>query len=215
LTLRGNTRLQIVVVPFDEGGRSEPTIASDTWQASLNPDLAMGADGSLRAAWVEAMGEDQHRIVVASTATEAKEAHSGFLLTEWLERGASLSTDLMALLFFTPYVVGWTVLGWGLVVAGTFLNPDGLRGWWSTLWLWAALPVHLACKRYIAPALMPIGTDPTQIMFVATPVLVGLVLMFIYWRRSETPSLMAAYGLFAATDAVFSLFVALPQTLWN
>ena len=215
LSQRGNARLQIVVAPFNENGPEEHTVASDTWQASLYPDMTVGADGTLRAAWVEAIGEDQHRIVVASTANEAKQALGGFMLSEWLERGVSLSTDVLALLFFAPYIVGWTVLGWGLVAAGTYLNPDRLRGWWSTLWLWAAIPVHLACKRYIAPALMPIGPSPAQLVFVLTPVVIGLILILIYWRRAETPSLMAAYGLFAASDAVFSLFVALPQTLWN
>jgi len=43
----------------------------------------------------------------------------------------------------------------------------------------------------------------------------GAGLMWVYWRRAEEPLLVAAYGLFAGMDAIFSLFVLMPRLVWG
>jgi hypothetical protein len=69
------------------------------------------------------------------------------------------------------------------------------------------------CKRLLFPSLMVLG-DPVEIGLSLAPVVLGAGLMLAYWRRAEEPLLVAAYGLFAGIDAMFSLFVLMPRLLW-
>lgn len=75
--------MQVLVVSFDEEGQSEPVPVTETQSPSYRPDLAVGADGTLRAAWLEAAGDSGYQVAVASTAPEAREALGGFRLTDW------------------------------------------------------------------------------------------------------------------------------------
>jgi len=158
----------------------------------------VGGDGTLRATWLEPIGDDKYQIVVASTAPEALEALGGFRLVEWVGEIATVGFDIMGLLSFAPLVLGWIILPLGLVLVGTFVSPSGVRG----------------CKRFLFPALLPLGPDPAETALSLLPTLLGAGLAWIYWRRVEKPLLLAAYGFFAGTDAIFSLFVMLPRLLW-
>ena len=209
-----SARLQIVLASVDEEGRSGLTIVTKTWSPSLWPDLAVGGDGTLRATWLEPIGDDKYQIVVASTAPEALEALGGFRLVEWVGEIATVGFDIMGLLSFAPLVLGWIILPLGLVLVGTFVSPSGVRGWQAIAWLGVAALLQLACKRFLFPALLPLGPDPAETALSLLPTLLGAGLAWIYWRRVEKPLLLAAYGFFAGTDAIFSLFVMLPRLLW-
>jgi hypothetical protein len=211
---RSSIRLQVVVVPFGAQGRGEPVAVTSTWRASLWPDLAVGADGTLRAAWLEPIGDGVHQVVVASTAPQALDALGGFRLAEWGGKVVGFCFDVSGLLAFSPLVIGWTVLPLGLALVGTFVSHAGLRWWQAAMWLGAAAVLQLVCKWLLFPALMPLGPDPVEIGLLLVPLVLGAGLMWVYWRRAEEPLLAAAYGLFAGVDAVFSLFVLLPRMLW-
>jgi len=74
--------------------------------------------------------------------------------------------------------------------------------------------VQLVCKRLFALGLIPFGPDHVQIALSVVPVVLGIGLMWLYWRRAEEPLLLAAYGLVIGTDAAFSVFVMIPRLLW-
>lgn len=210
--VRSSFRLQIAVAPFDQSGRGDAVLVTDTWQTSLWPDLAAAEDDTLRAAWLETLGDD-YRVVVASTAAAARQALGGFRVQEWLEQAAVLGADALSMLFLAPLVVAWVALPTGLIMVVTFINPDRVRGRTAILWLGLAVVLQLVCKQLIAPTWMPVGFGTGGIVLTVVPLALGLLLMLVYWRRAEEPSLLSAYALFALTDALFSLFVALPFVL--
>lgn len=212
---RGSVRLQVVVVPFDAQGRGEPVAVTNTWRASMWSDLAVGPDGTLRATWLEPIGDDVSQVVVASTAPEALDALGGFRLAEWWGEVVGFWFDMAGLLAFSPLVIGWTVLPLGLVLVGTFVSHGRLPGWKAVAWLGAAAVLQLVCKRFLFPSLMVLGPDPVEIGLSLAPSVLGAGLMWVYWRRAEEPLLVAAYGLFAGMDAIFSLFVLMPRLLWG
>jgi hypothetical protein len=212
---RGNTRLQAAVTPIYSEGFGPPIIISRTWEPSLRTTLALAEDESLRAAWLEATGEDMFKVVVASTDPTARAALGGFRPAEVMERATFIWSDFVGLLFFAPYIIAWMVLPWGLVGVGTILNPDTLEGLRSWIWLWLAPPIHLLCKRYIAPQWAPLGPSLTELSLTVAPLVVGALLMLIYLRRADRPSLLKAYGWFAIVDGLFTLFVTLPLYLWG
>jgi len=212
---RSNIRLQIVVVPFDEKGQGESVLVTRTWSPSVQPDLAVGADGTLRATWFEPIGDDLYQVVVASTAPEARKALGGFRLTEWGGDVAALCFDFIGLLGFAPLALAWTILPLGLVLVATVVRLSSTQRWQETVWLGAAVLLQLTCKRLLFPALVPLGPDPVEIGLFLAPVVLGAGLVWFYWRRAEEPLLVVAYGLFASVDVVFSLFVMLPRILWG
>jgi hypothetical protein len=212
---RSDVRMQVVVVPFKKDGAGEPIIVTKTRPSSVWPDLAVSADGTLRAAWVETLGNDMYRIVAASTAPEAREALGGFRLSEVWNEIATFVFENISLLGYAPYVIGWMVLPLGVLLLLTILFPGGVRGWKAAMWLGIAIILQLASKRYLAPQMLPFELGLEGIVLSAVPVVLGIPLMWIYWRRAKEPLLLAAYGLFIGTDAVFSIFVVLPRLMWT
>jgi hypothetical protein len=212
---RSEVRMQFVVVPFDESGLGEPVAVSKTRPSSIWPDLAVSADSTLKAAWVEPLGNDVFQVVVASTAPEAREALGGFRLAEWGNDVATFVFENVSLLGYTPYVIGWAVLPLGLLLVVTFLSSGGVRGWKAMAWLGVAIILQLACKRFFASPLLPFELGLEGFVLSVTPVALGIALVWSYWRRAKEPLLLAAYGLFIGTDAAFSIFVVLPRLLWS
>lgn len=212
---RSEVRMQFVVVPFDESGPGDPVAISKTRPSSIWPDLAVSADSTLRAAWVEPLGNDVFQVVVASTAPEAREALGGFRLAEWGNDVATFVFENVSLLGYTPYVIGWAVLPLGLLLVVTFSSAGGVRGWKAMAWLGVAIMLQLACKWFFAPPLLPFDLGLEGFVLSVTPVALGIALVWGYWRRAKEPLLLAAYGLFIGTDAAFSIFVVLPRLLWN
>ena len=212
---RSDIRMQLVVVPFDENGASDPVIVTKTRPSSVWPDLAVCADGTLRATWVEPLGNDIFRVVVASTAPEALDALGGFRLAEVWNDVATFVFENVSLLGYAPYVIGWAVLPLGLLLIATFLTPSGVGGWKAAAWLGVAIVAQLASKRFFAPQMLPFELGLEGILFSVIPVALGVLLMWIYWRRAREPLLLAAYGLFIGADAAFSIFVMVPRLLWR
>jgi hypothetical protein len=202
-----------VAAHFDEEGESEPVVVSATRRHSHRPELAAGADGTPRVAWLEAVGDNGYEVVVASAATEALEALGGFRLTDLWGEVLSVWFAGMSLLFYAPMVIGWIVLPLGLVLVVTLVSRISLQGWRALAWLGVVMLLQLACKRFLAPQLTPLQSLVQLGLFLA-PAVLGSGLVWVYWRRAERRSLLTAYGLFAAVDAVFSLFVLLPRVLW-
>ena len=211
---RSDIRMQFVVVPFDENGAGEPVIVTKTRPSSVWPDLAVGGDGTLRATWVEPLGNDMYRVVVASTAPEALESLGGFRLTEFLGGIVAFAFENLSLLGYAPYVIGWAILPLGLLLLATFLTPSGVRGWKAVLWLIGAIILQLASKQFLAPQMLPFELGVEGVALSVIPVAIGIALMWVYWRRAKEPLLLAAYGLFIGTDAAFSVFVMIPRLLW-
>ncbi len=211
---RSSVRLQIILVPFDAQGQGEPVIVTKTWPLSMWPDLAVGADGALRAAWCEPLGNDVYQVVVASTAPEARDALGGFSPVEWWDDVLTLWTDFLGLMGLLPMVFGWVLAPLGLMLVGVFTNPDGLRKRQVVAWLGMAILLQLTGKWFLFPDLLSLGPDPIELGLTAAPIVLGIGLMWVYWRRADEPSLLAAYGLFAGTEIIFSLFVIIPRVLW-
>ncbi|RLC91002.1 MAG: hypothetical protein DRI79_04020 [Chloroflexi bacterium] len=212
--VRSSLLLQVVAVPFDEEGPGDLTVVTGTRHPSLWPDMAAGADGTLRMAWLEAARDGEFQVVVASTAPEARAALGGPRLSEWLDSAAALLFDGLSLLSYAPIVIAWVFLPVGLIVVATWVSGTDLRERRTLAWLGATVLLHLTCKRILAPTMMLLGSDPMQVAFSLVPIGVGIGLMAVYRWRAEHPSLPVAYGLFVAVDTVFSLFVVLPRVLW-
>jgi len=176
--------------------------------------MAAGADGTLRMAWLEAARDGEFQVVVASTAPEARAALGGPRWSEWLDSAAALLFDGLSLLSYAPIVIAWVFLPVGLIVVATWVSGTDLRERRALVWLGATVLLQLACKRLLAPTMMLLGPDPMQVALSLAPMGVGLGLIGVYRWRAKRPSLPVAYGLFAAVDAAFSLFVVLPQVLW-
>ena len=97
----------------------------------------------------------------------------------------------------------------------TMLSPSGVQGWKVVVWLGMAIVLQLLSKRFLAPQMLPFEMGIEGIILCVAPVVIGVVLMWVYWRRAREPLLLAAYGLFIAVDAVFSIFVMVPRLLWG
>lgn len=212
---RGSTRMQIVVMPFDANGPGKPVVVAKTRPSSVWPDLAVSADGTLRAAWVEPLGNDMYRVVVASTTPEARKALGGFRLAEVGDEAATFVFEKVSLLGYAPYMIGWMVLPLGALLLATFLTPGHMQGWKATAWLIVAIVLQLASKWFLAPQMLPFKSGFEGVVLSVTPIVLGISLMWIYWRRAREPILLAAYGLFIGADVVFSVFVMVPRLLWG
>jgi hypothetical protein len=212
---RSDTRMQLVVVPFDENGAGDPVVVTKTRPSSISPDLAVSTDGTLRAAWVEPLGNDLYRVIVASTAPEAREALGGFRLSEVWNDVATFVFENVSLLGYAPYVIGWAVLPVGLLLVATLLTPGGVRGWKAAAWLGAAIVAQVACKRFLAPQMLPFELGIEGIALSIAPVVTSILLMWVYWRRAREPMLLLAFGLCIGVDAAFSIFVMGPRILWG
>ena len=212
---RSDVRMQLVVAPFGENGLGAPIIVTKTRPSSVWPDLAGSADGTLRAAWVEPLGNDMFRVVAASTAPEAREALGGFRLAEVWNDALTSVFEYISLLGYVPYIIGWVIAPLGVLLVATFLSPSGVRGRKVAIWLAVAITLQLVGKRFLAPQMLPFELGVEGITLAVTPVVIGMVLMWVYWRRAKEPLLLAAYGLFAVVDAAFSIFVMVPRLLWN
>ncbi len=210
---RSEVRMQLVLVPFDENGAGEPVIVTKTRYASVWPDLAVSAGGTLRAVWVEPLGGDVFRVVAASTTPEARAALGGLRFAEWGSDVATLVFEHVSLLGYTPYVIGWALLPLGLLLVAMFFNSGGVRGWKAAAWLGMAVVLQLVCKRFFAPRMLPFELGIEGIALALAPVALGVVLMWGYWRRAQAPLLLAAYGLFVGADAAFSIFVMIPRLM--
>jgi hypothetical protein len=212
---RSRARLQVVTIPFDESGQGGSILVTNSWAPSVQPDLAVSADGTLRAAWFEPIGDDLYQIVVASTTPEAREALGGFRLAEWWDNVAGVWLDAIGLLGFAPYMLSWMLLPLGLLLIGTFARPSRMRGWEAAIWLGAAILLQIAGKRYLLSVLIPFGPGLADIALSLAPYALGAGLMWVYWRWKEEPILLVAYCLVIVMDFAFSLFVGMPRLLWT
>jgi hypothetical protein len=207
-------RLQTLAMRLGEEENETPTSISGTQSRSLYPDIAV-ARGTLRAVWLEPIGGEVHQVIVATTGSAAREALGGFLWAEWLQDVALLVMDLVGLLGFLPLVLAWTFLPLGLVLVATWVGGGESSGWQTVLWLGGALTLHLIVKGLVAVQLSPFQTEILEAALALIPVVLGAGAMWLYWRRAEAPSLIAAYGLFAGIDVAYSLFFLMPRVLWG
>jgi hypothetical protein len=81
-------------------------------------------------------------------------------------------------------------------------------------WLGTAILLQLAGKWFLFPDLLSLGPAPVELGLTVAPIVLGIGLMWVYWRRTDEPSLLAAYGLFAGIEIIISLFVTIPRVLW-
>jgi hypothetical protein len=199
---------------LSEEGNEPPVPISSTQTRSLYPDLAVEGD-TLRAAWLEPMGDEMYRVIVANTGSAAREALGGFMWGEWLQDVALLSMDMVGLLAYLPLVLLWTAIPLGLALVATRFSGGESSGWRAALWLGGALIIQLIGKGLVAVQLSPFQTDIDQAALALIPVVLGGGAVWLYWRRAASPTVIAAYGLFAGIDAAYSLFFLLPRVLWT
>jgi hypothetical protein len=162
---------------------------------------ASGSDGWSRGTVVGTAADEVTVAVWEDTTFVAWVAGSGQLRLAWLDAALGLQ--------------GVTDMALGLVLVGTFVSHGRLPGWKAVAWLGAAAVLQLVCRRFLFPSLMVLGPDPVEIGLSLAPSVLGAGLMWVYWRRAEEPLLVAAYGLFAGMDAIFSLFVLMPRLVWG
>jgi hypothetical protein len=211
---RSHILSQVTVVPFHGQTRGEPVPVTATRLHSVWPDLTVGADGTLQVAWLEPAGDGEYKVAVASSDPEAIEALGGFHWADWWSEAATVGFEGLSLLIYTPLVISWMILPMALVALVAFVSHGNLRALWALAWLWVAMLLQLVCKGAIAPKILSLH-DPLQVGLALVPAALAAILVWIYWRRVMSCSLIKGYALFAGLDAVYSLFVLLPLVLWT
>ncbi len=217
--------VQIGVVYLAGDGVKGYQIAGRSGMVAMRPVLAADDEGQLHLAWLEPGGFNRYLVHYASTRPAVRVAlgkvsrqdvASAALSAGWgLVQGVSMLPIALPALF--PAFV-WVVLYY-LFKADGQLTDRGPR-----IALAVAIVLYLLSKLFLLPPSLlvaapfaeqapPVVADAIVIILPVAILAAGLGALRLYRRRAESPSLLAGYLVFAATDALLTCILYAPGML--
>lgn len=192
---------------------------------AMRPAAFLDDQGSIHLAWLSAGGFGRYNVYYASTSASVRARLDQVTLQD-------RATDLLnaiwslapALGFFPPVFLLWTFASFIWIVLFYIVKVEGgLERRPSQFALVVAVLLYLASKLFLLPGVLLYAPflDRFPASLQAVPVLgtplftllVALGAVYIYFRRQQYRSLLAAYLIFVVTDSLLSLFIYVPGWL--
>jgi len=214
LRYTGNSPLAIRHSPF--AIRHLPFVQSD-WpedqyvvtasdRPSLDPSLAVDAQGNLHLTWLETGGFGVYRVAYASTAPGVKETYDALTLWDVTDRAMGIAMQLFLVVGLTPVLaISWSLfpltwlIGYHLVTGHESLRVPGAR-----VALGVSVLLEVVCTYLVYPYRSSI---PPVLQWVMPPAVgaVALLLAVGYLRKRDERSLFGAFFVFALAYGLFQV----------
>ena len=221
---RTQSIIQVILTLWGEGELKGYQIAASTPTSSLKPVLTNDAQGELHLTWIDAAGFGAFDVFYASTAPLVRQRLNRVTGQDIMERTFAVMWGAVQAVGFIPIVFAWSFLPLFLIALYLFIRVEGAlsrRGPRIVLTLSVVLYTgfkYLFRPGWLAALPLPRGLPATlaeAIIYVAPlliAVLAGLV-VWAYGRKREAASLLPAFAIFVACDALLTLLLYVPGIL--
>ena len=226
LQVSGRTRstIQTALTVWSRGDMKGYQIVGKTRSSSLRPRLVADSEKDLHLIWIDTAGFGAFDVYYASTTQEAR---------EWLNRitGEDIAAALFDLgwgivqaLSFIPLALAWMFVPLALIALYVFVRAEGsLSRQGPRIVLVVAVLLYSVFKYLFRPnwlAALPLphglAPDVANVMIYIAPLVISALACTITWwfiRRRESISVLAAFGVFAVSDALITLLIYVPGVL--
>lgn len=217
-------KIQIAFAVLDDGRVKGYEVALRTLSGSLRPAAAVDDEGALHLACLGVGGFGAYEVLYASTAPAVRAVLNRFTAQDALALLLGKTWTAASALSFFPMLVIWLFLPFAWLVVFYLARPDSdLRTRAGRVGLGVAIALYLFSKLFMLPAFLwyaPfLDVVPPRFEWVVLfgfPALLlglGVLAMRAYIRRSERKVVMFAFAIFAATDAILSLILYMPNAM--
>jgi hypothetical protein len=216
---RNSDALQIVVLTFREGRLVDYQIVNDSQAASLQPNVATDADHNLHLVWIDTAGFNRYQVVYASTSQQVKATLNQITMYDVVNKVLSMAMSAVSALFFIPLVLGWMLvpMGW-LLISTLSTSASEVSDRRGQIALGVAMLLHVGGKQLFFPSLLarfsfaPLLPSSAGLFlgrWILPLLLAALsaVVMWAYLKRARSPSILIAYLIYAAVDALLTLVI--------
>jgi hypothetical protein len=221
---RQSGNVQIAFVVMRDGFLRGLEVAGRTRSESVRSVATVDDQGSVHLAWIEAGIVRQQDVCYASTSPTVRAALSRRTFRDTLSALASGAWSATAALSFLPVVLLWVLLPFTWLVVFSLLKPDtDLRTRAGRIGLAVAVALYLPSKLFLVPSFLsyaPFLNDVAgglrDLVYLGFPLAIMAIALIIaawYARRSEKKLVAVAFVAFAATDALLSLMLYMPNFL--
>jgi len=197
-------------------------IAGRSASVAMRPTLAADKRGHLHLAWLEPGGVRRYVVYYASTAPETREALGKLTLRDVGDALMSVAWGLVQAVSLFPmaFLALFAPLAW--IVAYLIATAEGdLNSRRSRIALAVAILLYIPAKFFLLPpdllSAPPFSDRVSQAwanaLTIGVPIAIlafALGILWIYLKRAETRSLLAAYLIFGATDAFLTVGLYAP-----
>lgn len=214
--------MRLAMAVFSEGEMVGYQIASKTANASALPTLIADKDGHLHAAWIDAAGYRQYKVYYASLTPEVKAWLDRTTVEDVAQGAANLLWGVLSAVGLIPFVLMWNVLP--LLWVAIYLimrGPEYLDQTGAKIGMLVTIIIYTASKLFLLRGLaagtpfiyrIPKSFLSAWIMIVPFVILLLAVgSIYIYIRRSEEPTLLKAFAVFALTDGLLTIVLYAPR----
>ncbi len=214
---------QIAMVVLAEGELQGYQMANRTTNASILSTLAADPDGNLHLAWLDVGGYNNYKVHYATTAPEASAWLDRTTVSDVMDEAINLIWGMLSGIGLSLIAMMWNIIPaiW-LVVFYLFSREEQLDRLAGQISLVVAIVLYVASKILFMPGLLAAGTpllyqvpaEMRQALFLAVPILIlllAIAAIYVYWRRTEEPSLFKAYAIFAITDGLLTAVLYAPR----
>ncbi len=217
-------KIQIAFVALDDGRVKGYEVAVRTLSGSMRPSAAVDDTGAFHLACLGVGGFGTYEVLYASTAPEIRSALNRLTTQDLLGLLLGRTWTTASALSFFPMLVIWLFLPFAWLVVFYLARPDAdLTTRTGCVGLAVAIALYLFSKLFMLPAFLwyaPfLDIVPPRyewVVLLGFPALLlglGLLAMRAYIRRSERKVVMFAFAIFAATDALLSLALYMPNAM--
>jgi hypothetical protein len=214
--------MRLAMAVFSEGELVGYQLASKTANASALPTLIADKDGYLHAAWIDAAGYQKYKVYYASLAPEAKVWLDRTTVEDVTQGAANLLWGVLSAVGLIPFMLMWNVLPLLWVASYLILRgPEYLDQTGAKIGMLVTIIIYTASKLFLlrglvagTPFIYRIPKDflSTWIMIVPFSILLlSIGAIYIYIRRSEEPTLLKAFAVFALTDGLLTIVLYAPR----
>ncbi len=214
--------VQIGVVYLAGGAVRGYQVAARGSSLVMRPVLAADGHHRLHLAWLEAGGFNRYLVYYAGTNPETREALGRIGRQDVTDALLSLvwrvaqSAGMFPVAFFWVFIPLIWVIGYYIVKADGQLDRRGPRialGVAIALYVFAKFLLLPASFLNAAPLMDRVPPAVGELIFLGVPLVIllgALGMLRLYMKRAENPSLLQAYLVFVATDALVTCFLYAP-----
>ncbi|MFQ5947029.1 MAG: hypothetical protein ACE5NC_12420, partial [Anaerolineae bacterium] len=205
----------IAIVALSNGEPLGYQIVTATRRASLEPVLRADLEGELHMAWLETAGFGTYQVLYASTSEGVRQTWNRLTARDVVDAALRWTNTLLLTVGFLPFMlIGWVAVPLaGLILFFLWTGDETLIAPSSWLVLALAILLETVAMAYLLPSARIAPSEAAVQAWLGRwgmPLLVALPAggaLALYLRRSERPSLFAAFLVFALTHGTLRLAI--------
>ena len=218
---RTSQATQIVLTVWSEGKLKGYQVASKSRVGSMRPVLLEDARQDLHLAWIDVAGFGVYETYYAGTSAEARANLNRLTTADVVASVFNVLWGVVQAISFFPIILVWIFVPLVVILIYSFLRVEGdLKRTGPRVMLWVSVLLYTAFKYLFRPnwlAALPLPSNLSaglaDALIYAAPVLISVlagVVMVVYTRKREYPSLLPSFGFFVAFDALLTLLIYVP-----